>query len=530
LPQLLRTSGLLALVGAGSCALALGTILVARTGFGVAPVWPLNGLLVLLCLLRPGARHALALAGIAGAGAARATVGDPLPLLLSFCAADLIVIYTALLAWPPATAPGLVRPRLPRIVLRLAVALFAGSAVAGLVYAAALLALRGSAFWSVFEIAFLANALGLCITAPFVVVSKLAQARRTAGERRRTLAALLLVAAAVALAFGGFTRASFGPAVLPAQILATIAGGIVGGLASQVIVTIGATVTTGLGLGFFSRAFAQPAERLQFLQLLLACNGLAVLAVALMVERHRRLTSRLRQAHRQAVARSAGRTRLRNLLQRAPEVLAQQGVQTEELRELRTDLAAAERIREYTELREADALRNIEEVGLAPLLAAVSEDAAALARQRGVTLRVEAPPALRVLANRALLRQVVAGLVENGIQYRRFDRGHVLVTASEAEGVVRLVVEDDGGGIPPDKLGGLFRPFDRLGLGDEPIPGLGLHLAFARRVATLQGGNLVREPAEGGTRFVLTMRSAGAAGPPAALLPAGEDTQPAAPG
>ena len=52
-------------------------------------------------------------------------------------------------------------------------------------------------------------------------------------------------------------------------------------------------------------------------------------------------------------------------------------------------------------------------------------------------------------------------------------------------GAVRISVEDDGPGIPPEQFESVFVVGERL---DESVPGSGLGLAIARDIVTLYGG------------------------------------------
>src|SRR6202034_3039204 len=73
----------------------------------------------------------------------------------------------------------------------------------------------------------------------------------------------------------------------------------------------------------------------------------------------------------------------------------------------------------------------------------------------------------------------------------------------------RLVVEDDGPGIPAELRENLFERFVRGGR--DGGRGSGLGLAIVRAVAVSHGGTVTLEvPSGGGTRFVITIPSLGA--------------------
>ncbi|HYO53361.1 sensor histidine kinase [Archangium sp.] len=82
-------------------------------------------------------------------------------------------------------------------------------------------------------------------------------------------------------------------------------------------------------------------------------------------------------------------------------------------------------------------------------------------------------------------------------------RAHIVVRARQVEGGVRLEVEDNGPGIPPEVLPRLFEPFFTT---KPPGKGTGLGLALCREYVSRAGGSLHAENrSEGGARFVLLL-------------------------
>jgi two-component system sensor histidine kinase ChvG len=75
-----------------------------------------------------------------------------------------------------------------------------------------------------------------------------------------------------------------------------------------------------------------------------------------------------------------------------------------------------------------------------------------------------------------------------------------------AEGAnTRIVVEDSGPGIPPEKLDRIFDRFYRLNANpDHTEGGSGLGLAIARKIVEAHGGTICAENrGEGGARFTI---------------------------
>ena len=77
----------------------------------------------------------------------------------------------------------------------------------------------------------------------------------------------------------------------------------------------------------------------------------------------------------------------------------------------------------------------------------------------------------------------------NAVKYNSRE-GTVRIAAVSHEKGVRIMVTDSGPGIPADKLGELFIPFNRLGKEAGAIPGTGIGLAFSKRLAKQMKGNV----------------------------------------
>lgn len=123
------------------------------------------------------------------------------------------------------------------------------------------------------------------------------------------------------------------------------------------------------------------------------------------------------------------------------------------------------------------------------------------AQARGHTLEVEVPETLPLLLAPEPLALIVRNLVGNAL--RHTPPGSTVMVSLRREGAsVRLDVEDDGPGIPPERRETLFAPFAR----DSAAPGTGLGLTLVREAAELLGARV--EPGKsrlGGARFTLTL-------------------------
>lgn len=115
----------------------------------------------------------------------------------------------------------------------------------------------------------------------------------------------------------------------------------------------------------------------------------------------------------------------------------------------------------------------------------------------------EAPDAV-VAGDAAALRRVVANLIGNAV---KFGRSSVAVEVRRVGAFCRVVVEDDGPGIPAAERTAVFSPFHRIERSrNRTTGGTGLGLAIVRQIAEAHGGTIVAEAtAPGGARLVLTL-------------------------
>jgi signal transduction histidine kinase len=134
------------------------------------------------------------------------------------------------------------------------------------------------------------------------------------------------------------------------------------------------------------------------------------------------------------------------------------------------------------------------EVRLVPILAAPADD--------GTEANVNGDP--------ALLRAVIDNLIRNAIRYSPVERAvEIEVAMDRAE--VRVLVRDNGPGIPPEELDRVFERFFSIPRGEEPAQGAGLGLAIARGVATLHHGSITAvNRSGGGCEFTLRLPQAAA--------------------
>jgi signal transduction histidine kinase len=115
---------------------------------------------------------------------------------------------------------------------------------------------------------------------------------------------------------------------------------------------------------------------------------------------------------------------------------------------------------------------------------------------------------LHALADPPRLRQMLEHLVENAVKYAP-PGTHIRIDWRMSEGAVRIGVQDDGPGIPPEWRERIFEPYARRDTHTARGSGIGLYAA--KRLAESMGGHLWCEPApDHGARFVIALPAAAA--------------------
>jgi signal transduction histidine kinase len=123
-------------------------------------------------------------------------------------------------------------------------------------------------------------------------------------------------------------------------------------------------------------------------------------------------------------------------------------------------------------------------VDLVSLVEAVADDELTL----GHRVEVDSPDRLPYRCRPTSLKRAIVNLTENAIRYGE----RVRLTLTTGVNSIRIRIEDDGPGIPQEKLEEVFEPFTRLELSRSPdTGGVGLGLAVARSCVRAHGGDVI---------------------------------------
>ena len=154
----------------------------------------------------------------------------------------------------------------------------------------------------------------------------------------------------------------------------------------------------------------------------------------------------------------------------------------------------------------------IEELDLAGLVRGVVSRFEDSARQAGAALEARVPAEMRGRWDRLRLEQVLTNLLGNAI---KFCEGRPIeVTLEGDDAKVRMLVRDQGVGIPKQKLPLIFERFER-GVSHSSYGGLGLGLYVARQLVEAHGGQIHVESELGqGASFLVELPRQATVRPP----------------
>jgi signal transduction histidine kinase len=122
--------------------------------------------------------------------------------------------------------------------------------------------------------------------------------------------------------------------------------------------------------------------------------------------------------------------------------------------------------------------------------------------ERGLTIEVPLSHEQFVRVQREDLEEMLGNLLDNACKWAR---SRVVVQSTARDGVIELIVDDDGPGLDPALREAVLQRGVRA---DEAAPGSGLGLAIVRDLAELYGGTIaLGESPAGGVRATLTLPS-----------------------
>jgi signal transduction histidine kinase len=153
---------------------------------------------------------------------------------------------------------------------------------------------------------------------------------------------------------------------------------------------------------------------------------------------------------------------------------------------------------------EANAQRQgFENVRLSDLVAELAEVYEPVAAEHGKQLEARVAPDIQLRGDRALLAQMISNLLENAIEHTP-EGTHISLELDSGERGRRLVVADDGPGIPAEERTRVFERFYRLDR-SRGKPGNGLGLSLVKSICSLHGFTVSLAAGQVGARFEIAL-------------------------
>jgi len=144
--------------------------------------------------------------------------------------------------------------------------------------------------------------------------------------------------------------------------------------------------------------------------------------------------------------------------------------------------------RSLAQVRLQSTVQRRETILLAQFVEEVEIAAILEAKARGQHLTIEpAEYGIAIDADRQLLAAAIANLLQNAFKFSHA-AGHVWLRTRATADHVFIDVEDECGGLSPEKAEMLFRPFQQ---GGTDRSGLGLGLSISRKAVQLHGGEIL---------------------------------------
>ena len=226
----------------------------------------------------------------------------------------------------------------------------------------------------------------------------------------------------------------------------------------------------------------------------------ALLAEALndLVARQRELLARQQEfmadaAHELRTPLTALRLQLQ-LLERAPDTVSRDASLSELRRGIERSSVLIERLLSVARL-DAQAVETQQPVDLAEVLRRAANEVTMLAQARQACVEVVMAGPMQVAGDERSLLALVVNLLENALRHGP-EGGRVHAILERTRHAVRLVVMDQGPGIPLAERSRVFERFHRVP--GTTTPGSGLGLAIVSRVADLHGATVRIDDAPGG--------------------------------
>ncbi|MBS3923624.1 MAG: DUF3068 domain-containing protein [Nitrosarchaeum sp.] len=126
--------------------------------------------------------------------------------------------------------------------------------------------------------------------------------------------------------------------------------------------------------------------------------------------------------------------------------------------------------------------------------------------KKGIKLHLELVP-IKCNCDKSKISQVLLNLLTNAIDFSPSSNGKITISLSKLDNFVKIIVEDNGSGIPTDKLESIFLKYYQIDSSlSREFGGTGLGLAIVKGIVELHGGQISVESKLGEfTRFTIML-------------------------
>ncbi len=146
-------------------------------------------------------------------------------------------------------------------------------------------------------------------------------------------------------------------------------------------------------------------------------------------------------------------------------------------------------VEDLTNLTKQDNLQFSDRIELTEVIEDCVKELSSITKRCGVTVRVGNCEGI-ILGNHTLVYRAIFNLMENAVKYNR-ENGMVFVTSKIEGQYVRVVIEDNGVGIPREALPHIFDAFYRVDKSrSRQIGGSGLGLALVKNIIDKHNGKI----------------------------------------
>ncbi len=118
-----------------------------------------------------------------------------------------------------------------------------------------------------------------------------------------------------------------------------------------------------------------------------------------------------------------------------------------------------------------------------------------LLEKNGISLKMKTGPHIKIKADKNMLRHVFINIIQNSIDALKGNRGEISILISQENGRIRMVFEDNAGGVPEELLQKIFQSDY-----STKKAGMGIGLTFVKNAVELHFGSVKAENTGTGLR------------------------------